>query len=321
MNNILIITESRTVAKAIAQALDANVPNKGYFGKNGIAVTWTGGGIISARPRCKFQFTVSSDMTADETFAANFNFNIRKDSKGKNTRRPDDRDTAQMSVIERLWKNSGKVYNAMKPSAPGEVMFACISNYIGVPRPVGRLWLNSITRSEITAAFYGDGNEPEGYGGFHDNAIAEYSIGARPIEPDYSQTEPSDKLWCMEDLKAAALRLWGWSPAKTAGVAYALYNKGLVSYPADNTTTLPAHILDNAGTVFANLRYHPVLGKKAESAAVTGNEVFRTEETAAHHGVMLTGLYPIDLSREEDMLYTVTASHILDVFTPGMAGE
>ena len=33
MNNILIITESRTVAKTIAQALGANVLHKGYFGK------------------------------------------------------------------------------------------------------------------------------------------------------------------------------------------------------------------------------------------------------------------------------------------------
>jgi len=37
--------------------------------------------------------------------------------------------------------------------------------------------------------------------------------------------------------------------------------------------------------------------------------------------VMLTGLYPVDLSREEDMLYTVTASHILDFFTPGVSGK
>ena len=36
MNNILIITESRTVAKTIAQALGANVLHKGYFGKGQI---------------------------------------------------------------------------------------------------------------------------------------------------------------------------------------------------------------------------------------------------------------------------------------------
>ena len=52
MNNILIITESRTVAKTIAQALGANVLHIGYFGKGKMAVTWTGGGIISSRPKC-----------------------------------------------------------------------------------------------------------------------------------------------------------------------------------------------------------------------------------------------------------------------------
>ncbi len=321
MNNVLIITESRTVAKAIAQALEVNVPHKGYFGKNGISVTWTGGGIIASRPKSKFQFTVSSDMTADETFAANFNFFIRSGGKGKGVRRPDAKDEAQMSVIEHLWRSSDKVYNAMKPSAPGEVIFACVDNYIGALRPVGRLWLNSITRREIVDAFAGGGNAPEGYAGFHDNAIAEHTIGARPTEPDYSETEPSGGLWNMADLKAAALRLWGWSPAKTAGVAYALYNKGLVSYPADKAVTLPASLMEHAGGILSGLRYHPVLGKKAVCAAITGTEGCWSEETAAHHAVMLTGLYPVDLSREEDMLYTVTASQILDFFTPGVSGK
>ena len=163
MNNILIITESRTVAKTIAQALGANVLHKGYFGKGHIAVTWTGGGIISSRPKCKFQFTVSSDMTADETFAANFDFSVRKDSKGKGNRRASEKDEAQIGVIQRLWRNSATIVNAMKPSAPGEVIFTSLSNYIGIDRPVVRMWLTSITRKEIVASLENGGNAPEYY--------------------------------------------------------------------------------------------------------------------------------------------------------------
>lgn len=321
MNNVLIITESRTVAKTIAQALEANVLHKGYFGKNGVAVTWTGGGVIVSRPKCKFQFTVSSDMTADETFAANFDFAVRRDGKGKATRRPSEKDEEQVCAIKRLWRNSGTIYNAMKPSVSGEIIFACVNNYVGIDRPVARMWLTSVTRKDIVAAFANGGNPPEGYESFHDNAIAEYTIGARPIEPDYSAIEPAEKLWCMGDLKAAALKLWGWSPAKTAGVAYALYNKGLISYPAENAATLPAGFAANAGGIFANLRHHPVLGKKAASAEVTGNEGGTANEADMHHAVMITGLYPVDLSSEEDMLYNVTASHILDIFTPGLSGK
>lgn len=177
MNNILIITESRTVAKTIAQALGANVLHKGYFGKGQIAVTWTGGGIISSRPKCKFQFTVSSDMTADETFAANFDFSVRKDSKGKGNRRASEKDEAQIGVIQRLWRNAATIVNAMKPSAPGEVIFTSLSNYIGIDRPVVRMWLTSITRKEIVASLENGGNPPEYYGEFHDNAIAEHTIG------------------------------------------------------------------------------------------------------------------------------------------------
>jgi DNA topoisomerase IA len=122
----------------------------------------------------------------------------------------------------------------------------------------------------------------------------------------------------MADLKAAALTLWGWAPAKTAGVAYALYNKGLISYPSDNTTTLPVSLAATVGDTFANLRHHPVLGKKASSVSVTGTESVWSGDTEADalHAVTVTGLYPVDLSREEEMLYIVVADHILDVFSP-----
>lgn len=108
MNNKVIITESRTVAKTIAQALGVNILHKGYFGKGNISVTWTGGNIITATPKSRFEFSVCSDMNADEVFSSNYDFSIRKDSKGKGVkgnRRPSDKDIAQAAVIERLWKN------------------------------------------------------------------------------------------------------------------------------------------------------------------------------------------------------------------------
>ncbi len=321
MNNILIITESRTVAKSIAQALDANVLHKGYFGKGTVAVTWTGGGIIASRPKSKFQFTVSSDMTADEVFAANFDFFVRKDGKGKGNRRASEKDEAQIGVIQRLWRNAATVVNAMKPSAPGEVIFTSLSNYIGIDRPVVRMWLTSITRKEILASLENGGNAPENYAGFHDDAIAEHTIGARPIEPDYAGMELSQGLWSMADLKTVALKLWGWAPAKTAGAAYALYNKGLISYPSDNKAMLPLSLASTFVGAFVNLRHHPVLGKKASSATVTGNETFWADNTGADdlHAVVITGLFPVDLSREEEMLYIVIADHILDIFNPEKA--
>ena len=143
-------------------------------------------------------------MTADETFAANFDFSVRKDSKGKGNRRASEKDEAQIGVIQRLWRNAATIVNAMKPSAPGEVIFTSLSNYIGIDRPVVRMWLTSITRKEIVASLENGGNAPEYYAEFHDNAIAEHTIGAHPIEPDYAGLEPSQGLWCMADLKAAA---------------------------------------------------------------------------------------------------------------------
>lgn len=61
-------------------------------------------------------------------------------------------------------------------------------------------------------------------------------------------------------------------------------------------------------------------GNEGFDVAVTGTESVWSDDTDtdadALHAVMVTGLYPVDLSREEEMLYIVVADHILDVFSP-----
>ena len=81
---------------------------------------------------------------------------------------------------------------------------------------------------------------------------------------------------------------------------------------------LPLSLAATVGDTFANLRHHPVLGKKASSVSVTGTESVWSDDTDADalHAVTVTGLYPVDLSREEEMLYIIIADHILDVFSP-----
>lgn len=314
------------MAKAIAQALGANILHKGYFGKGNISVTWTGGNIISATPKSKFEFSVCSDMSADETFAANFNFNIRKDSKGKGgkgNRRASEKDLAQISVIKKLWLDASVVCNAMKPSAAGEVIFTSLSNYISVPRRTARLWLPSITRKSILDAMEYPGNI-EGYGFFHDNAIAEYTIGARPMDNTdelCGKTEESTA-WFMKNLRNEGYIRRGWSSAKTTGVAYSLYNKGLISYPAESGIhSLSETAKEAMQYCIANLSHHPVLGQKAKAAVVTGHEeVWSKDNTECiHHGISPTGLYPVDLTPDEEYLYNVIVSHCLDIFVQPVA--
>lgn len=319
MNNKVIITESRTVAKTIAQALGVNILHKGYFGKGSLSVTWTGGNIISATPKSRFEFSACSDMTADEIFSANYNFNIRKDSKGKGNRRPSDKDVAQVAVIERLWKNADVVFNAMKPSASGEVIFTSLCNYIKVSRPIVRLWLRMVTRQAILEAFEGSQNAPAGYSALHDNAIAEYTIGVRSVAgvDEIGDCSENGLLWNMNDLKREAEASRGWSPAKTTGVAFSLYNKGLISYPSESCAPIPTRSKEAVAYGIKNLVHHPALGHKVADAAISVAEGLWSSEDDGllHHGVTVTGLYPVDLTPDEEHLYNIVASHCLDVLT------
>lgn len=322
MNKILIITESRTVAKTIAQVLGANILHKGYFGKGNVAVTWTGGNIITATPKCKFQFSVCSDMTADETFAANFDFRIRRDGKCKGQKGryiPSEKDAAQVAVIEKLWRDADMVYNAMKPSSAGEVTFTSLAIYIKSNRPTMRMWLRSVTRQAILDAIEYPADANPAYPAFHDNAIAEYTIGARPVNGEGYLTEASaeDTDWSMDNLKRAAHESKGWAPAKTTGVAYSLYNKGLISYPAEDVAKQPASAICAIIESLSHLRHHPEFGARVAEieAANYADNTPTTERGITHYGVNVTGLYPSDLTPEERYLYGIVASHSLDVLS------
>lgn len=318
MDKTLIITESRTVAKSIAQALGANILRKGYFGKGAISVAWTGGSLITATPKCKFEFSVCSDMSADETFAANYDFRVRKDGKGKGAKgnsRPSEKDAAQAAAIERLWREADIVCNAMKPSAAGEVAFTSLAMYVGIKRPTMRLWLRSVTRSAILDALDYPADASPAYALFHDNAIAEYTIGARPMRGE--SLSPGSPDWNMDSLRQAAADTKGWAPAKTTAVAYSLYNKGLISYPAEEAEVLPKGVAAAILKALQNLRHHPELGARVPQI-VEPSDMNPSEGAGCgilHHGVVITGLYPADLTPEEKHLYGLVASHTLDMLS------
>lgn len=313
MKNILILTESRTVAKTIAQSLGVNIQSKGYYSKDNISVSWTGGNIVTAKPKSRFEFSVSSDMTADETFAANYRFSVREKRKDKPGRA--DKDSVQLSVIRQLWHDADIVFNAMKPSPFGEVMFASMANYIGSDVPTSRLWLRNITRREIENAISDQGHLPEGYRQFHDNAIAEYAIGVKPDGDEKTRTAPEDAAWGLPELQGAASLVLGIRPSATVSAAMSLYNKGLISYPADSNI-LPVCLVSRIREAFCMLRHNPAIGGYAGSAVVTGNESVWNSETAGlmHHAITITGLLPIDLTADETRIYNLIARHLTDLF-------
>lgn len=314
MKKIFILTESRTVAKTIAQSLGVNIQRKGYYSKGDISVSWTGGNIVTAKPKSRFEFSVSSDMTADETFAANYRFSPRVKRSDRPSRA--DRDASQLSVIRRLWQDSDIVFNAMKPSAFGEVMFESMKNFIGSDTPTSRLWLRRITRTDIEAAVSDAGHLPTGYGQLHDNAIAEFTIGVKPEDAGVAADAPSDLPWGLPELQNAAESRLGLSPSATVAAAMSLYNKGLISYPSASNI-LPPSVAADISEALAMLRHNPSVGKYAEKAEVTGNEDVWTAgaDGLAHYAITVTGLLPVDLTADESRVYKLVAVHLTELFT------
>ena len=55
---------------------------------------------------------------------------------------------------------------------------------------------------------------------------------------------------------------------------------------------------------------------KARAADITGEEPIWTADSSyhSHHGIIPTGLYPVDLTPDEEYLYNLIAGHCLDIF-------
>ncbi len=150
MPKTLVIAEKPSVGRDLVRVLPGAFEKRGGKGEEYLegpehVVTWAVGHLVQLADPDEYDGKYKKWRMADLPIVPDrFKLVVR-----------DERSKKQMNVVKRLLARDDvdQVVNACDAGREGELIFAYLYEKAGSRKPVRRLWLNSMTKSAIEAAF------------------------------------------------------------------------------------------------------------------------------------------------------------------------
>ena len=124
-------------------------------------------------------------------------------------------------------------------------------------------------------------------------------------------------LYNLTGLQKDANRYHNLTAIRVQEITENLYEKKLISCPRTSSRLLPGDVYDMLPPVMEKLlsgkefRQYAGMIDLAARKGVTGNQ-----DTAEHHAIVITGIQPGELDREERLVYTLVVGRMLETFMP-----
>ncbi len=124
-------------------------------------------------------------------------------------------------------------------------------------------------------------------------------------------------LYNLTGLQKDANRYHNLTAIRVQEITQSLYEKKLISCPRTSSRLLPGDVYDMLPPVMEKLlsgkefRQYAGMIDLAARKGVTGNQ-----DTAEHHAIVITGIQPGELDREERLVYTLVVGRMLEMFMP-----
>lgn len=124
-------------------------------------------------------------------------------------------------------------------------------------------------------------------------------------------------LYNLTGLQKDANRYHNLTAIRVQEITQSLYEKKLISCPRTSSRLLPGDVYDMLPPVMEKLlsgkefRQYAGMIDLAARKGVTGNQ-----DTAEHHVIVITGIQPGELDREERLVYTLVVGRMLETFMP-----
>lgn len=124
-------------------------------------------------------------------------------------------------------------------------------------------------------------------------------------------------LYNLTGLQKDANRYHNLTAIRVQEITQSLYEKKLISCPRTSSRLLPGDVYDMLPPVMEKLlsgkefRQYAGMINLAARKGVTGNQ-----DTAEHHAIVITGIQPGELDREERLVYTLVVGRMLETFMP-----
>ncbi len=147
----VIIAEKPSVAREIAQILNANNRKDGYFEGNGYCVTWALGHLVSLGMAEDYGIR-GFNKASLPILPSPFRLTPRK-TKQSSTYKPDPSALQQLKIIKDVIDQCDSIIVATDAGREGELIFRYIYDYLKCTKPFERLWISSLTEKAITDGF------------------------------------------------------------------------------------------------------------------------------------------------------------------------
>lgn len=124
-------------------------------------------------------------------------------------------------------------------------------------------------------------------------------------------------LYNLTGLQKDANRYHNLTAIRVQEITQSLYEKKLISCPRTSSRLLPEDVYGMLPPVMEKLlsgkefRQYAGMIDLAARKGVTGNQ-----DTAEHHAIVITGIQPRELDREERLVYTLVVGRMLETFMP-----
>jgi DNA topoisomerase-3 len=147
----VIIAEKPSVAREIANLLNASEKKDGYITGNDYFITWAFGHLIGlGMPE---DYGISGFEKKSLPILPNpFLLTVRKVKKDKSFK-TDTGALKQLKIIEQLFNKSESIIVATDAGREGELIFRYIYEYLKCRKPFERLWISSLTEKAIQVGF------------------------------------------------------------------------------------------------------------------------------------------------------------------------
>ncbi len=148
-----IIAEKPSVAREIAQILNANNRKDGYFEGNGYCVTWALGHLVSLGMPEDYGIK-GFDKASLPIFPDPFILTPRKTKQTNSKNYQADPSTLkQLKIIRNVFSQCTSIIAATDAGREGELIFRYIYDYLQCKKPFERLWISSLTEKAIQEGF------------------------------------------------------------------------------------------------------------------------------------------------------------------------
>lgn len=146
-----IIAEKPSVAREIAQLLNANEKKDCYYEGNGFCITWAFGHLVSLGMPEDYGIR-GFDKASLPIFPDPFILTPRKIKKA-NSYQPDPSALKQLKVIRYILSQCTSIIVATDAGREGELIFRYIYDYLKCDKPFERLWISSLTEKAVMEGF------------------------------------------------------------------------------------------------------------------------------------------------------------------------